>query len=133
MSAVFRIAAPGPCAKIVAGFFGAVFLITLLSVPVTVRTTQVRQEKSSNLVFRTTYPRNANMFLPQYLGAKADPARSRDVRLRSAQWIGTMAIVAVLGLFDYAVFCRLLRKRRTGPSDGHDGPGDRSAVTSLFS
>ena len=123
---------PRPCAKIVAGFFGAVFLITLLSVPVTVRTTQVRQEKNSNLVFRTTYPRNANMFLPRYLGAKTDPARSQEVKLRSAQWIGAMAIVAVLGLFDYVVFCRLLRKRRPGSSDVEDDPDDRSAGTSLF-
>lgn len=72
------------------------------------------------------------MFLPSYLAARSHSKNAAAVKVRSAQWIGTMAIVAVLGLFDYAVFCRLLRKRRTGPSDGDDGPGDRSAGASLF-
>jgi hypothetical protein len=132
MSAAAGRSPSGPCPRIVLGFFGTLFAITLLSVPVTTRTSQVRQDKSSNLVVRTTCPRNTNMFLPRYLAFKAHPERSQAVQLRPAQWIGTMAIIAVLGVFDYIVFCRLLRRRRTGPSAGDDGPGDRSAGTSLF-
>ena len=55
------------------------------------------------------------MFLPSYLAARADSGDAAgDVRVRSAQWIGTMAIIAVLGVFDYVVFCRLLRS--AGPA-----------------
>jgi hypothetical protein len=106
-----------PCAKAVLALFGSLFLIAFLAVPVTTRTSQVRQEKTSNLIVRTTYPRNVNMFLPQYLAAKADPARGRDIRLRSAQWTGTMAIIAFLGIFDYVVLCRLWKRRRPGPDE----------------
>jgi len=52
------------------------------------------------------------MFLPRYLAAKGRPGDAGDVRVRSTQWVGTMAIVLVLGVFDYVVICRLLRRRR---------------------
>ena len=57
------------------------------------------------------------MFLPSYLSAKARTAETGDIRLRSAQWVGTLAIVAVLGVFDYFVFCRLLRRKRRIPEE----------------
>jgi hypothetical protein len=101
-----------PCARIVAAIFGVLFLIALLAVPVTTSTSRVRQDPSSNIVTRTTYPRKAMMFLPQVLSAGAHRAEGRTVRVRSTQWVATMAIVAVLGLFDYGVFCRLLRRPR---------------------
>jgi len=107
----FRRGAPGPCAKVVAAVFGTLFLIALLSVPVTTRTSQERQDAESHIVIRTTYPRNTTMFLPGYLSAKARPRDSGNIRVRSAQWIGTMAIALILGIFDYLVFCRMLRRR----------------------
>jgi hypothetical protein len=105
-------APPGPCAKAVLAVFGSLFLIALLAVPVTTRSSQLRQDPDSSVVFKTTYPRNATMFLPQYLFKKTAAGSGPAVRLRAAQWVGTMAVVAVLGLFDYVVFCRLLRRRR---------------------
>jgi hypothetical protein len=99
-----------PCGKLVLAFFGVLFLIALLSVPVTTRTSRLRQDPASLVIFKTTYPRNARMFLPRYLAVAADPKRTPEVRLRAAEWLGTMVIIAALGLFDFAVVCRLLRK-----------------------
>lgn len=117
MSAAAGRSPSGPCAKAVLTFFGSLFLIALLAVPVTTRTSQVRQDKSSNLVFRTTYPRKTTMFLPSYLAARSHSKDAAAVRVRSAQWIGTMAIIAVLGVFDYVVFCRLWKRRRRVPDE----------------
>ncbi len=108
---------PRPCAKAVLAFFGSLFLIALLAVPVTTRTAQVRQDKSSNLVFRTTYPRKATMFLPSYLAARSRSKDAAAVKVRAAPWIGTMAIIAFLGVFDYVVFCRLWKRRRRVPDE----------------
>jgi hypothetical protein len=101
----------GPCAKVVLAVFGTLFLIALLSVPVTTRTSQLRQDPNSNIVFKTTYPRDSTMFLPQYLSVRARSHDEGNVHVKSAQWIGTMAIVAVLGIFDSFVLCRLLRRK----------------------
>jgi hypothetical protein len=103
---------PGPCARIVVAVFGAMFLIALLAVPVTTMTSRVRQDLGSNIVTRTTYPRKTTMFLPQYLSVRARPQAGRTVELRSALWTATLGIIAVLGLFDYVVFCRVLRRAR---------------------
>ncbi len=102
---------PGPCAKLFLAVFGSLFLIALVSVPVTTRTSQLRQDPDSSVVFKTTYPTNSTMFLPHYLSVRARSHDEGDVHIRSAQWIGTMAIVVVLGVFDYFVFCRLLRRK----------------------
>jgi len=107
----------GPCAKIVAAVFGTLFLIAFLAVPVTTTTSRVRQDPGSNMVTRTTYPRKATMFLPQVLSAGVRQDGNRTVRIRSTQWVVTMAIVFVLGLFDYGVFCRLLRRPRRPDED----------------
>ena len=117
MSVRSRSAAPRPCTKIVAAIFGTLFLIALLSVPVTTKSSQIRQDPKSNIITRTTYPRNTTMFLPSYLTAKARAAEAGDIRLRSAQWTGTIGVVVVLGIFDYLVFCRLLRRRRRVPEE----------------
>jgi hypothetical protein len=97
--------------------FGSLFLIALLAVPVTTRTAQLRRDPSSSLVFKTTYPRNARMFLPSYLAVKDHTKDGAAVRVRSAQWIGTMTIIVLLGIFDYVVFCRLWKRRRPVPEE----------------
>lgn len=102
---------PGPCAKLVAAVFGSLFLITLLSVPVTTTSSKTRQDKGSLLVVRTTYPRKGRMFLPAYLAATARAGeRERPVRLRATEWFAPMVIILVLGVIDYFIICRLLRK-----------------------
>lgn len=106
-----------PCARIVAAVFGTIFLIALLAVPVTTSTSRLRQDPGSNMVTRTTYPRKATMFLPMYLSKKARPDKSGAVELRAVQWAGTMGIVAILGLFDYVIFCRVLRRPRRDEDD----------------
>jgi hypothetical protein len=98
--------------------FTSIFLIALLSAPVTTTTSKLRQDPDSNIVIRTTYPRNSTMFLPRYLSMRAHPREGRTVRTRSTQWIATMAIVLILGIFDDALFCRMLRRRRPGPEHG---------------
>lgn len=112
--------APGrPCARIVLGLFGGLFLIALLSVPVTTRTARLRQDPASLLILKTTYPRNERLFLPAYLSRRANPEKGREVKLQAAQWLGTMGIVAVLGLADFFIICRLLRRpRRSVPPPG---------------
>jgi hypothetical protein len=70
------------------------------------------------------------MFLPAYLAARSSKLGPRGIRVRSAEWAGTMAVIAVLGIFDYLVLCRLLRRPRLrndgrGPDpagDDHDPP-----------
>jgi len=52
------------------------------------------------------------MFLPRYLAVQGRAGDNGGVRIRSTQWLGTMAIVLVLGVFDYVVICRLLWRRR---------------------
>jgi hypothetical protein len=106
-----------PCARIVAAVFGTIFLIALLAVPVTTSTSRLRQDPNSNIVTRTTYPRKATMFLPRYLSKRAHPDKGGAVELRPVQWAGTMGIVAILGLFDYFVFCRALRRPRRPEED----------------
>ncbi|NTU51763.1 MAG: hypothetical protein HGA94_04915 [Candidatus Aminicenantes bacterium] len=114
---VERKPAAGPCARIVAAVFGTMFLVALLAVPVTTSTSRVRRDPSSNIVTRTTYPRKATMFLPQVLSMRARPRPERTVELRAVQWTATMGIIAVLGLFDYFVFCRVLRRARRPEED----------------
>jgi hypothetical protein len=99
----------GPCARIVAAVFGSVFLVVLLSVPVTTTTSRVRQEEGSHIVVRTTYPVEGTMSLFRVLSLRSHPKPGTAVRVRAKQWGATMAIVLALGLFDYAVLCRLLR------------------------
>jgi hypothetical protein len=106
-----------PCAKVVAAVFGALFLIALLAVPVTTTTSRLRQDQGSNIVTRTTYPRKATVFLPQYLSMRAHPRQGRTVELRATQWTATMGIIAILGIFDYFVFCRVLRRVRRPEED----------------
>jgi hypothetical protein len=103
-----------PCARIVIALFGSLFLIALLSVPVTTTTSSLRTDPYSRVIIRTTHSRNTRLFLPQYLSMKADPPAGTTIRARTSQWTATIAIVFVLGIFDYLVFCRLLR--RTGTS-----------------
>ena len=50
---------------------------------------------------------------------KAHPPEGKTVRARSSEWAAFMIIVAVLGLFDYAIFCRLLRRARR-PAERED-------------
>jgi len=121
---------PSPCAKVVLAFFGSLFVIALLSVPVTTRTTRLRQDPDSNMVFKTTYPRNSTMFLPRYLSVKSDPHKEHDIRVRSAQWLLTMVIIVVLGVFDRFLVCRLFRR----PRRQEGGPGQESPPSgfSLF-
>ena len=122
-----------PCVRLVMAAFGGLFLVTLLAVPVTISTSELRQDPGSRLVFRTTYPKSSTMFLPSYLAAKSGP-RSAEVRVRSTQWIGTMAVIAALGIFDSFALCRILRRRRRrAGGDGDDpGPRPRSSGLSLF-
>jgi hypothetical protein len=47
----------------------------------------------------------------------ARPGKGGAVELRAVQWAGTMGIVAILGLFDYFIFCRLLRRPRRPEKD----------------
>ena len=106
-----------PCAKVLLAVFGGLFLIALFSVPVTISTTGLRQDPGSPLVFRTTYPRNTTVFLPSYILKKARRGESGKVTLRSAQWLGTVALVTFLGLFDYVVFCHLGKRKRPEPEE----------------
>ena len=114
---------PGRCAKFVIALFGSLFLPALLFVPCTTTTASLRTDPYSKVVIRTTHPRNSHIFLPQYLSMRSHPEEGRTVRARSFHWAVFMILVAVLGLFDYAVFCRLLRRMRR--------PGDSSSL-SLF-
>jgi len=102
----------GPCAKVVAAVFGSLFLIILLSVPVTTTTSRTRQDQGSNLVVRTSYPRKGTMFLPTYLAARSRAGEGKIVRARTTEWVVPLAIVLALGVFDYFVFCRLLWRKR---------------------
>jgi hypothetical protein len=129
---------PGRCARFVLGVFGPLFLAALFFVPCTTTTSSFRTDPHSQVVIRTTHPRNSYILLPQYVSMKAHPEEGRTVRARSLQWSAFMIIIAVLGLFDYAVFCRLLR--RTGRPAGGAGsdeagsgpPGAPSSSLSLF-
>ena len=128
----------GRCAKFVLGLFGYLFLMALLFVPCTTTTSSLRTDPHSQVVIRTTHPQNSYIFLPQYISMKSHPREGQTVRVRSFQWSAFMILVAVLGLFDYAVFCRLLRRTRrpaevAGPDEQERGSsGDSSSGFSLF-
>lgn len=112
---------PRPWAKAILAVFGGLFLIALLSVPVTTRTSTFRQDPGSNVIIKMTFPRKETMFLPRYLSVRAKGPGAEAVRLRSAQWLATLAIIVILGLFDYVLVGRvLLRSRRVPPP--LDGP-----------
>jgi hypothetical protein len=129
---------PGPCTKFVIALFGGLFLLALLFVPCTTTTSSLRTDPYSKVVIRTTHPRNSYIFLPQYLSMRSHPGEGRTIRARSFQWSAFMIIIVILGLFDYAVFCRLLRRTRqpaggAGPhEDGAGPPDDSPSSLSLF-
>ena len=114
---------PGRCAKFVIALFGSLFLLAFLFVPCTTTTTSLRTDPYSQVVIRTTHPHNSHIFLPQYFSIRAHPREAMTIRVRYFQWSAMMGLVVVLGLFDCAVFCRLLRRPRR--------PGDSSSL-SLF-
>jgi len=118
----------GPCGRIVAAVFGTIFLIALLSVPVTTTTSRTRQDEGSHIVVRTTYPVDGTMSLLRVLSLRGRPRPGTAVRVRSTQWVATMAIVLVLGLFDYAALCRLLRLGRRKEDAEEEGPGPGAAA-----
>jgi hypothetical protein len=126
------------CTKFVVALFGFFFLLALFFVPVTTTTSSLRTDPNSLVVIRTTYPRNSTIFLPQYLSMKTHPREGRTVHVRFVHWLAYMALIAVMGIFDYAVFCRLLKRRRrpaeeAGPDEEESGsPGDSSSSLSLF-
>lgn len=105
-----------PWAKAMLAVFGGLFLIALLSVPVTTRTSTFRRDPGSNVIIKTTYPRQERMFLPRYLSVRAKGPGAEAVRLRSAQWLTTLAVILVLGIFDYVLVDRVLLRRRRVPS-----------------
>jgi hypothetical protein len=117
-----------PCGKAVLAVFGLLFLIALLAVPVVTTTSTLRQDPGSLIVFKMTYPRNSTMFLPSYLARKGHPAGGGVVRLRAAQWVGTMAVVALLGVLDSLAICRLFRRRAARRPPEKD-PADTDSET----
>jgi hypothetical protein len=125
---------PARCTKLVVALFGSLFLTAFLFVPCTTTTSSLRTDPYSKVVIRTTHPQDSTIFLPQYLSMRSHPPEGRTVRARPFQWSASMIIVVVLGIFDYAVFCRLLRRTRR-PAEGagpdEEGPGDSSSL-SLF-
>jgi len=128
---------PRPCTKLVLGLFGSLFLMAFLFVPCTTTTSSLRTDPYSQVVMRTTHPRNSTIFLPQYLSMKAHPQEGRTVRARSSLWLAFMIIIAVLGLFDYVIFCRLRRRMRRpagsmGPEEGPPPSDASSSSLSLF-
>ena len=113
-----------PCAKVVGAVFGSLFLITLLSVPVTTSVSRTRQDRGSNLIIRTSYPRKATVFLPAYLTMGSEARLTRGLHIRTTQWVVPMGIMLILGVFDYFVVCRLLwRPRQEGP-ESEPVPGE---------
>jgi hypothetical protein len=98
---------------------GILLLIALLAVPVTTTSVRLRRDPDSSVIFRMTYPRNTTMFLPSLLSMKARSGENGGIRVRSAQWIGTMAIILALGMIDYFVFCGLHQRQRR--RDGEPG------------
>lgn len=124
---------PGPCAKVVAAVFGSLFLIILLSVPVTTTTSRTRQDQGSNLIVRTSYPQKGTMFLPAYLAARSRAGEGKIVRARTTEWVVPLAIVLALGVFDYFVFCRLLRGKRPPVQEPESEPeGTDTVAGSLY-
>jgi hypothetical protein len=100
------------CGKFVVTLVGSLFLLALLFVPCTTTTSSLRTDPYSRVVIRTTHPRHVHLFLTAYLSVRSHPRQDQAVRVRATQWVATMAIVVILGVFDYFVFCRLLRRPR---------------------
>jgi hypothetical protein len=120
------------CTKVVVGLFGGLFLMALIYVPCTTTTTTLKLDPYSRVYLRTTIPKNSYVLLPRYILQKSR-AQDRDkIHARSFQWVAFMVLIAVLGTFDYVVFCRYFGRRRRqadpgGPENpapaGKDGPG----------
>lgn len=121
---VRRSRSSGPCAKLVGAVFGALFLITLLAVPVTMSVSRTRQDQGSNLIIRTSFPRKATLFLPAYLAMGREARLARGVHIRTTQWVVPMGIMLVLGVFDYFVVCRLLWRPRPEEPESEPAPGE---------
>ena len=115
---------PRPCAKLVLAVFGSLFLISLLSVPVTTSSSKTRQDQGSLLVVRTTYPRKGRMFLPAYLTMGREARQARGVIVRTTEWVVPLAIMVLLGVVDYFIICRLLWRPGPEELEAGRGPGD---------
>ena len=100
------------CTKTVAGIFGTFVLAAMLLVPCTVTRSTDTLDAERRIYIRKSLPERAYLFLPRYLSLKTRPRPGLEVRAHPRRWAGGAVLFALLGIADYAAFCRRRRDRR---------------------
>jgi len=104
------------CSKTVAGIFGTFVLAALVFVPCTLTRSSDTLDRTRGVFIKKSFPERAYLFLPRYLSLKTRPRPGLSVRAHPGRWAGGPALFAVLGILDYAAFCRR-RRGRASASD----------------
>lgn len=106
-----------PCRKKVGIIFGGLIFLALLLVPYRETKVDVSRITSTVLARRVTTVTNGHMFLPRFLktrGRWEAPAtgQQRTTVLNTKLFVGEIAVLLFLAVFDDLVFCVWVRRRR---------------------
>ncbi len=109
------------CTKNIVLIFGILFLLAVLFVPFNSSHVSFELDSRSKDVLKVTQKKSGCIFLPTYLKHRARMDSDEETRdfyhLKSALLAAEIGLILFLGLLDYFLFCRFLRKRRKITSD----------------
>lgn len=108
------------CGKRILAGFGLLLAAAILAVPYREADVIVTQEgRRATFATRTTTVNEGYMVLPRFLQRRGDwssplTRAERHTVLRSGLYAAESGVVLALGIGDYLIFCRWLRRRRAG-------------------
>jgi hypothetical protein len=108
------------CGKRILAGFGLLLAAAILAVPYREADVVVTQEgRRATFATRTTTVNEGYMFLPRFLKRRGDwssplTRAERHTALRTGLYTAEIGVVIILGIGDYLIFCRWLRRRRGG-------------------
>lgn len=104
------------CAKNIVLIFGILFLLAVLIVPYNSSHVSFELDSRSKDILKVTKNQSGYIFLPTYLILRARMNSDDETRdfyhLNTVLFAAEIVLILFLGLLDYFLFCRFLRKRR---------------------
>lgn len=104
------------CAKNIVLIFGILFLLAVLIVPYNSSHVSFELDSRSKDILKVTKNQSGYIFLATYLILRARMNSDDETRdfyhLNTVLFAAEIVLILFLGLLDYFLFCRFLRKRR---------------------
>ncbi len=104
------------CTKNIVLIFGILFFLAVLFVPYNSSHVSFELDSRSKDVLKVTQKKSGYIFLPTYLIFRAQMDSGDETRdfyhLNTVMLAAEIVLILFLGLLDYFLFCRFLRKRR---------------------